>query len=307
MFNQLQKNIRKYFGISRTEANGLIVLILVSIILIISPLLYRHYEGGGYQNFEKDLALLDSLSDILWASNQGAVSDTSPVYSNLELFDPNDVSFLQMVRMGFDSILAKRVINYRNKGGIFHEPEDILKIYDFPETLYHRIDPFIRTPGSEKTLTGNSEPKSMVFRSGNLAQEELKKIKLDLNKADSSQLILIRGIGPVFSSRIIKYRNLLGGYLSTAQLSEVYGLKDETLLHLKECVFIDSLFEPERIRVNFSEWEELVRHPYIHSALANRILKIRSVDGPYLDADDFALRLEIPDSLGINLMPYLEF
>ena len=307
MFNQLQKNIRKYFGISRTEANGIVVLILLLIILVISPLLYRQYGTGGYQDYEKDLALLDSISGILWASAEDTVSGGLPVDSYLIPFDPNEVSFSQMIRMGFDTILARRIISYRNRGGIFHESLDLMKIYDFPENLYDRVNHLVRIPENENTFSGHSETESIHSGMKIHVKQEWIPLHFDLNKADTSQLISVKGIGPVFSRRIIKYRDLLGGYVSTEQLEEVYGLTDETLLHLKECVFVDSLFEPEKIRLNFSEWEELVKHPYIHSELANRILNIRSMDGPYLDAVDFTRRLDLPDSLRIDLIPYCEF
>jgi len=307
MFNQLQKNIQKYFGISRAEANGIIVLIILLIVLVISPLLYRRYATGGYQNYEKDLALLDSLSGILWTSAESILSGASPVDSYLIPFDPNEVTFSQMIRMGFDTILARRIISYRNRGGIFHESPDLMKIYDFPETLYNQINHLIRIPENENTFSGHEETEMIDSGIKNQIKQEWILLRFDLNEADTAQLISVKGIGPVFSRRIIKYRDLLGGYVSTEQLREVYGLRDETLLYLKECVFVDSLFEPEKIRLNFSTWEELVKHPYIHSELANRILNIRSMDGPYLDANDFIRRLDLPDSLRINLIPYCEF
>jgi len=310
MFNQLSKNLQKYFGISRSEANGMVVVMLLMILLLITPLLYRNYATRGYQNYEKDKALLDSLVAIYWpAAEDHAEEDVSndPVPVT---FDPNKAGFVQMIRMGFDSILAGRVIRYRKKGGVFYRPGDLLKIYGFPEALYRRIRPDIRIVANVDTLdTRSVYPGSEkdVYGRDNDLKEDYKFQAIDLNEADTTQLIHIHGIGPVFSSRIIKYRNLLGGYVMTEQLSEVYGLTAETLLNLRECVFVDSLFMPEKIRINFSEWIDLVKHPYINSELANRILRNRSMKGPYKDARDFVERLEIPDSIQFKLLPYCEF
>lgn len=310
MFNQLQKNIRKYFGISRTEANGMIVMILLLVFLVILPLLYRQFGKGGYKNYQQDLALMDSVSDILQSSPEEILAeDTFQVntFESFVFFNPNNVSFSQMLRMGFDSILAKRIISYRNKGGEFRQSRDLLKIYDFPSTLFHRISPYIRIPEEEKTIVNHIKRESTETDEKVSAQQEMFPFRMDLNQADSSQLILVRGIGPVFSKRIIKYRQLLGGYIKTEQLNEVYGLQEETLSHLKEVVYVDSLFEPQKIRINFTEWQDLIKHPYIQSDLANRILKVRSINGPYLDADDFIKRLGIDDSLGNRMVPYFEF
>ena len=253
MFNQLQKNIRKYFGISRTEANGLMVLILLMILLILSPLIYRQCGIGAYQNYEKDLALLDSLSDILFLSTDSTVSDKPSLDPDFTSFDPNRVSFSNMVRMGIDSLLARRIISYRRKGGIFHEPRDLLKIYDFPDTLYKRIHPIIRIPQKEEIIPTPAAAGSTASVSDRRIESSQNwiPVHMDLNEADTTQLISIKGIGSVFSNRIVKYRDLLGGYVSIEQLDEVYGLKEETLLNLKERVYVDSIFEPEMIRINF--------------------------------------------------------
>lgn len=307
MFNQLSKNLQKYFGISRSEANGMVVLMLLMIMLIIIPLLYRNYATRGYQNYEKDLALLDSLVPVFWPASENKAREAASIDPVSISFDPNSVDFIQMIRMGFDSLLARRIIHYREKGGAFFRPDDLLKIYGFPETLYNRIRPDIRIVKGGDTRSGDPGPETDFYGKDNDLKKDFKFQLIDLNEADTTQLIRIKGIGSVYSARIIKYRNLLGGYIMTEQLSEVYGLNTETLLNLRECVFVDSLFMPEKIRINFSEWIDLVKHPYINSDFANRILRERSMEGPYTDAQDFVNRLEIPDSSQVMLLPYCEF
>jgi hypothetical protein len=66
------------------------------------------------------------------------------------------------------------------------------------------------------------------------------KVLVNLNNADSITLIEVKGIGSVLAGRIIKYRNLLGGYVSVEQLKEVYGLKDEMYSKIKSQVFISN-------------------------------------------------------------------
>lgn len=307
MFNQLTKNLQKYFGISRSEANGMILLMLLLILLLIAPLLYRQYATTGYHNYEKDLALLDSLVDVFWPPVENEMRGEVSTGPPSSLFDPNKIEFMQMINMGFDSLLAKRVIHYRKKGGVFYHPDDLLKIYDFPQTLYNQIRPQIMINANGDTVSGQPGHEPASYNSRSDFNIDLKLKPFDLNEADTSQLIRIKGIGPVFSRRIIKYRNLLGGFITTEQLREVYGLTEETLLNLKECVYIDSLFRPDKIRINFSEWIDLVKHPYINSELANRILSKRSKGGPYANDRDFVDRLNIPDSLQVKLIPYFEF
>ena len=132
-------------------------------------------------------------------------------------------------------------------------------------------------------------------------------MKFDINLADTSQLMILYGIGHVLSNRIIKYRELLGGYSNIDQLNDVYGLKGRSLELLKSVVFIDSLFIPEKIEMNFSDWEDMVKHPYINSQLANDILKLRSDKGYLKNIDQL---LEIPymnDSILGRIEPYVKF
>lgn len=44
---------------------------------------------------------------------------------------------------------------------------------------------------------------------------------IELNTADSATLIAIRGIGPYYANKILRYRQQLGGYYSPLQLKEI--------------------------------------------------------------------------------------
>ncbi len=48
-----------------------------------------------------------------------------------------------------------------------------------------------------------------------------KTIKVELNAADSAMLDAVRGIGPYYAKKILRYRELLGGYYSVEQLKEI--------------------------------------------------------------------------------------
>ena len=50
--------------------------------------------------------------------------------------------------------------------------------------------------------------------------------------ANSSDLLFIKGIGPKRASRIIKYRNRLGGFKNINQLNEVYGIDSTVYINL---------------------------------------------------------------------------
>ena len=93
-------------------------------------------------------------------------------------------------------------------------------------------------------------------------------------------LVSLHGIGPVYAARILKYRNLLGGFYSKSQLLEVYGISEEAFNHFSEYVFSDTL-KVERLRLNFSEYTDFVRHPYFKKEHVEAILNFRQMHGPF--------------------------
>jgi DNA uptake protein ComE-like DNA-binding protein len=99
-------------------------------------------------------------------------------------------------------------------------------------------------------------------------------ISIELNNADSSALDQLPGIGPVFAARIIKYRTLLGGYYSVDQLSEVYGMKPETVLKLRKFLTVDTT-QIQKIDLNKATFKQINSHPYISFEQTKAICKYR--------------------------------
>lgn len=85
--------------------------------------------------------------------------------------------------------------------------------------------------------------------------------QFELNTVDSSTLTMIKGIGPYFAHRIIKYRQQLGGYYSVSQLKEL------EIKHFDANQFIP-LFTTTpgliaRKELNTMAFKEILRHPYL--------------------------------------------
>ena len=55
---------------------------------------------------------------------------------------------------------------------------------------------------------------------------------LNINTATQEELTYIPRVGEVISSRIVQYRDVLGGYTSLEQLMEIKGIGEATYLHL---------------------------------------------------------------------------
>ena len=63
---------------------------------------------------------------------------------------------------------------------------------------------------------------------------------VELNEADTLTLKKIPGIGSTFARRIVRYRELLGGYYTVEQLAEVYGIDEERYIALYPWFRVDT-------------------------------------------------------------------
>ena len=128
---------------------------------------------------------------------------------------------------------------------------------------------------------------------------------LDLNRCDTAELQLIRGIGRYTAVQIVRYRDRLGGFYSPAQLTDpVFAkLHLDTLLHH----FTASSQDVRLIPVNTTSIETLQRHPYLSYDQAKAIYHLRRKQVRIASMDDLRSLPELPDSTLLRLAPYLSF
>jgi DNA uptake protein ComE-like DNA-binding protein len=129
---------------------------------------------------------------------------------------------------------------------------------------------------------------------------------LDINTCDSASLEALPGIGPVLSIRIIKFRNLLGGYASVDQLREVYGLSEETFNLISGRVTADSS-GIKKIKINQADYKQLMRFPYFEKYEVSAILKYVELKGKINSMSDLVDNKLIPPEKAVKVKPYLEF
>jgi hypothetical protein len=99
--------------------------------------------------------------------------------------------------------------------------------------------------------------------------------KRNLNKASAKDLKTIRGIGPVLSKRIIKYRHSLNGYSDVNQLYRVYGLDSVVVDRIKEAFDIKSdTIIPMNIRT--ASRDELSTLPYLSQSEIDWLISLRN-------------------------------
>jgi DNA uptake protein ComE-like DNA-binding protein len=132
------------------------------------------------------------------------------------------------------------------------------------------------------------------------------KIPIEINSADTAKFEELRGIGPVLAGRIVKYRNLLGGFYSVMQIREVYGISDSLFTSISDMMFADTA-GIRKININTANLDELSRHPYIGRYYAAGIIKYRDYAGKISGIDELMRNNLLPESLPGRIVNYLNF
>jgi DNA uptake protein ComE-like DNA-binding protein len=294
--NRLRAWVRSFFGFSRSQTNGFLLLIPLMIIIIFSEPVYRNWFVRQPHDYSKEGKELDSvIATMKWSEPDSMEALAAPIPTRT-LFNPNKATKEQLVAVGFSPLLASRLVNYRTKGGKFMVKRDVLKIYGMDSSFYYSIENYIDLPKQiAKPISPTQreeKPRPVVAR-------------FDLNTADTAQLIKIYGIGPKLSVRIVAYREKLGGFVSFQQLNEVYALDTAAIKELKNKSFIQQDFQPIQINLNKASEKELAAHPYIKYKLAKTITAYRLQHGPFRSLEGLKEIVTIDEAKFQQIKPYL--
>ncbi len=195
-------------------------------------------------------------------------------------FNPNTITKDSLVLLGFTPKQAQTIINYREKGGRFRKREDFAKMYVVSDEKYALLEKRIFIPAGKETelIRGKSVPAKENIRDGKILKNKVslkRKWSCNLNTADSSELIKLYGIGPYFASKILKYRDRLGGSFAFAgQLLEIDGIDTERFGGFKDKLIINPR-DIKRFSIDEMKKDFMERHPYIGPYAARGILFYR--------------------------------
>jgi DNA uptake protein ComE-like DNA-binding protein len=128
---------------------------------------------------------------------------------------------------------------------------------------------------------------------------------IDINAADTTVFSTLPGIGSKLSNRIITFREKLGGFYSTSQGAEIYGLPDSTFLKIKPYLITGDI-SIKKININTADANLLKQHPYIKWNLANAIVQYRQQHDDFKTIDELQNIALITPEVFAKISPYLE-
>lgn len=283
-------------------------MIFLLAVVVLSAVVVGIMDKGGMSS---QLARTDSLSadsSIRKAAVRRGLQyiyNVETVRRKLSAFDPNTADSTLLLSLGLQPWQVRSIYRYRAKGGIYRQPSDFARLYGLTVKQYKELLPYIHISDEYKPAA-EVYGRTDAVRSGRDTLRYPVKLQpgqyVTLDDADTASLRKVPGIGRYYASRIVRYRNDLGGYVSVAQLSEIEGIPEAALSYFRVTGGAVRKLNLNRLTLN-----ELKHHPYINFYQARRIIDYRRLKGPLHSIDDLRLLKDFSQRDIERLRPYVEF
>lgn len=247
--------------------------------------------------------------------------DENKIGSKLFYFDPNTADSTQLLQLGLRPWQVRNIYKYRARGGVYQCKEDFAYVYGLTVKDYRRLEPYIRIGADYLPASSLAEVKNRKRgydrnkrydnqSDENVANGERKaytpKIRVgehvEVNNADTTELMKIPGIGSYYSRQIIRYRDQLGGFVNKEQLLEIEDMPEDAIKYIA----IDEK-SIRKLRINQLTLSQLKRHPYINYYMARAITDYRRLHGKIRSMSELKLMKEFSSYDIERISPYIEY
>lgn len=297
--------IKEFFYFPKSDRRAMIFLLAV---VVLSAVVVGIMDKGGMSS---QLARTDSLTADSSIRKAAVLRGVQYIYNvetvrrKLSAFDPNTADSTLLLSLGLQPWQVRSIYRYRAKGGIYRQPSDFARLYGLTVKQYKELLPYIHISDEYKPAA-EVYGRTDAVRSGRDTLRYPVKLQpgqyVTLDDADTASLRKVPGIGRYYASRIVRYRNDLGGYVSVAQLSEIEGIPEAALSYFRVTGGAVRKLNLNRLTLN-----ELKHHPYINFYQARRIIDYRRLKGPLHSIDDLRLLKDFSQRDIERLRPYVEF
>jgi DNA uptake protein ComE-like DNA-binding protein len=209
---------------------------------------------------------------------------------SLFFFNPNTLNDKGWFALGFPERRLKTLRNFQKSGGVFKVKKDLKNCFAISNEFYNRVEAYVSIPEMKRVEKLVVKPAKQL---------------VELNQADSLELVSVKGIGPFYAKQILKYRKELGGFVNYKQFAEIWGLENLEIQKLKQQTSIDTL-HIRKVNVNTIELEQLKLHPYLNYKQAKMIVNYRKQHGDFKQLKDIRKIKPISPELFRKIVPYFK-
>lgn len=191
------------------------------------------------------------------------------------------ISLLSVITVLLAFSLFRPAIQFSSKEErAFHNLDSLIALQEKAAKARQEEKEVTLPPATAPSVTKNvPRQATMPKASPNTSSLEKKSIPiLDINTADSTALVDLPQIGEVMASRIHRYRERLGGFVSFDQLFEIKGMDSARYATIQPYIILENK-EIRKLEVNRDEFKTLLRHPYLEYDQVKAIVNYRERRG----------------------------
>ncbi|WP_166919991.1 ComEA family DNA-binding protein [Flavobacterium poyangense] len=296
--------LKRHFKFTNRQRTGFLLLFLVIIGL---QLIYFLVNFTAVENILPEKEQWMSLQTEIDSLKKERFKNKRQVY----LFNPNYISDYKGYKLGMSVQEIDRLIAFRKENKYVNSAEEFQQVTKISDSLLNSISPLFKFPewtNNKKRVAENKYDFKANKKTANLSfVKKEKNIVMDINVATQEDLVKIYGVGEALSLRILKHKEILGGFVSMEQLKEVWGLSPEVIYELNAHFKIFELPNFKKIAINEATLKELSRFPYFKYALAKQVITYRSMNGDFKNIEDLAKIKGFPVDKAKIISLYLEF
>lgn len=217
-------------------------------------------------------------------------------------FNPNFITDFKGYKLGMSTVEIDRLLKFREGNKYVNSAEEFQAVTKVSDSLLNAISPYFRFPDWVKnTKSGFASYEKQSF----VKNEKI--ILIDINKATQEDLIKIYGIGPGLSERILKQKEILGGFVSMEQMNDIWGLSPEVIEKLNAQFKIGVIPNVKKIKINDASVKELSQFPYFRYPISKEIVTYRSMNGGISNSEDLIKIKGFPVEKVKIIEKYLEY
>lgn len=307
-------NWKGYLSFSKKERIALIVLVFMILLFIIVPFFYQPFKSTPTFTVSSLQSELDKIAingnDSLQKSPSFISKSSDANTATLFYFNPNTASAEELKQLGLRDKTIVTLINYRSKGGMFRTPPDLAKLYGLTKEEAERLMPFVRITGQPQQHSFLQNDKQYV------SSYKQKPQIIDINTATIEQWKALPAIGDALSSRIVKYRDKIGGFKSIEQVGTTYGVSDSAFAVIKPYLTIANAVQTQqqqtssassftKININTATEATLKSNPAIKENIAKAIVIYRQQHGKFAAVEDLKKIVFISSETYNQIVPFL--
>lgn len=208
----------------------------------------------------------------------------------LFVFDPNTVTYDELLMLGFDKRTAVGIVKYRTAGKVFGIAEEFALCYGVSDEMFARVRPYIKIGSRYATKpTKRSEhltDSTKLVRKSRFSPRPFEPFKIDTVGVNYLRLI---GFSTRQAELLIEYRNRGKGIFSMNELRDCYAVSEEMADSLQHFVIL-SVRDPHEglIEINTADSATLRKVRGIGAKTVVAVMQYRKFLGGFYKKEQIA-------------------